>query len=178
MKNQESTILARSNIVETESITLYLLVVSSIICTTTILYIMWAETNYYFFFPYYSYFISFLSIIFRIHINISPPNNSSTKISEHNKTRGEYLILIQYIHNDIPTRLIIYHICKIYNILIKKKKKENKKEKTQRPPQKDRPDHGLDGGHLMMRYYGYREDPGGQHFCWLVRASLYYINDI
>jgi hypothetical protein len=133
-----------------------------------------SETNFYFFFPYYSYFISFLSkiIIFRIHINISPPKNSSTKISEHNKTRGEYLILIWYVHNDIPTRLIIYHI------LIKKKKKENKKEKTQRPPQKDRPDHGLDGGHLMMRYYGYREDPGGQHFCWLVRASLYYINDI
>jgi hypothetical protein len=146
---------------------------------------MWAETNFYFFSPYYSYFISFLSIIFRIHINISPPNNSSTKISEHKKTRGEYLILIWYIHNDIQTLILIWYIHNdiptrliIYHILIKKKKKENKKEKTQRPPQKDRPDHGLDGGHLMMRYYGYREDPGGQHFCWLVRASLYYINDI
>ena len=125
---------------ETESITLYLLVVLFIICTTTILYIMWAETNFYFFPPYYSYFISFLSIIFRIHINISPPNNSSTKISEHNKTRGEYLILIWYIHNDIPTRLIIYHICKIYNILIKKKKKKTKKKtkKKKDHQQKDR----------------------------------------
>ena len=45
---------------ETKSITLYLLVVLFIICTTTILYIMWAETNFYFFSPYYSYFISFL----------------------------------------------------------------------------------------------------------------------
>ena len=96
---------------------------------------MGRNKNFYFFFPYYSYFISFLSIIFRIHINISPLKNSSTKISEHNKTRGEYLILIWYKHNDIPTRLIIYHICKIYNILIKKKKKENNK-KEKRPPTK------------------------------------------